>query len=126
MKITIQTLRAEGVFEVGRVPGTSFVYVVTEERTCFFHAVELPPRRLDTYGAYLAIHWIEQDSPSYQVAKDLGVTEVELRRAILEAGYARPPEQLAKLAGARAKRKFSNRRGKLLQISSKTRSAEGQ
>lgn len=118
MAIAIQTLRDEGVLDIGGVAGTSFVYVTTRARTCLFHAAELPPRRLDAYGTRLAIHWIEMGAPSWSVASDLGITEPELRRALLAAGYERmSPAQRAQLAGARAQRKIGNRRGRLVRIS---------
>ncbi len=117
MAISIQTLRDEGVLEVGAVSGTSFLYVITRVRACFFHAAELPPRRLDAYGAQRAIYWIERGLRSYQVANELGVTQGELRRALLAAGYARlSPAAIAQLAGARAARKIGNRRGKLVRV----------
>jgi hypothetical protein len=117
MAIAIQTLRDEGVLEIGGIAGTSFVYVITRERTYLFHAAELPSRRLDTYGAQRAIHWIELGAPSCRVAADLGVTESELRRALRAAGYARmSPAQHAQLANARAQRKLGNRRGRLVRI----------
>jgi hypothetical protein len=130
MAIAIQTLRDEGVLEVGAVFGTSFVYVITRARTCFFHAAELPNRRLDEYGAYRAVYWIERGLPSCRVATDLGITESELRRALLAIGYARMspaqlaqladaranPARLAQLADARVKRKIGNRRGRLVRI----------
>lgn len=37
-RITPARLRAEGVFEVGRVPDTSVIFVSTEERVVLFHA----------------------------------------------------------------------------------------
>ena len=117
MAIAIQTLRDEGVREVGAVHGTSFVYVITRVRMCFFHAAELPHRRLDAYGARLAICWIELGASSCRVAADLGVTEGALRQALLAAGYARTsPEHRAQLASARAARKIGNRRGRLARI----------
>lgn len=119
MAIAIQTLRDEGVLEIGGIVGTSFVYVTTRVRTCLFHAAELPRRRLDGYGAQLAIQWIEMGAASCRVAADLGVTEPELRRALRDAGYARlSPAAMEQRASARAARKIGNRRGRLVRVDS--------
>jgi hypothetical protein len=117
MAIAVQALRDEGVLDIGGIPGTCFVYVITRTRMCMFHVVELPPRRLDEYGAYRAVYWIERGTPSCRYAAKIGVTEPELRRALLSIGYARlKPAALAQLADARASRKIGNRRGSLVQI----------
>ena len=51
--IRISDLRDEGVFEVGRVLG--ILFVVTEERVFLCHVHAMPARRLDIYGADVAI-----------------------------------------------------------------------
>ena len=85
--------------------------------TYLFHAAELPKRRLDAYGAQLAVHWIEEGVPSWRVASDLGVSEEELRRALLGVGYERASSaEHAHLARARSRRKLGNRRGKLVRV----------
>ena len=117
MAIAVQILRDEGVLDVGGVPGTSVVYVVTRRRMHMFHATELPSRRLDAYGAHRAIYWLERGTPSWRYAIRIGVTETELRRALLSIGYARlPPARLAQLEAARSSRAIGNRRGRLVRI----------
>jgi len=117
MAISLQTLRAEGVLDIGGISGTSFVYVVTQARLCMFHVRELPPRQLDAYGAHRAVYWIERGTPSYLYAEKIGVTQPELRRALLSIGYARlSAHELAQIEGARAARKVGNRRGPLVLI----------
>lgn len=114
--VTAESLRAEGILEIGCAAGTSVLYVRTQLKLHVLHATWLPDRRLDDYAVSLAVAWIEnQGMPSYEVAKNLGVSETTLRGALTAAGYERlTPEQHANLARARSARKIGNRRGRLV------------
>ena len=114
--ITPASLRAEGILEMGCAQGTSILFVRTLVKLHLFHATWLPDRQLDDYAVSLAVTWIEGHGlPSYEVAKNLGVSENTLRRALTKAGYERlTPKQHGQLANARASRKFGNRRGRLV------------
>ena len=113
---SMAVLRAEGIEEIGRAPGTSILFVRTRKGLHVLHATWLPERQLDDYAVSLAVNWIEGcGMPSCKVAKNLGVSEPALRKALLAAGYDRlSPELLAQRAGARAARKIGNRRGRLV------------
>lgn len=105
-------LLSEGIFETGRVPTTSVLFVVTEEGVRLFHAWSLPDRVLDDYAVNLAVIRIENGDSSQRVARDLGVTEDTLRRALYAAGYQRLDARAhERLAHARAARKFGRQRG---------------
>ena len=114
--VTPASLRAEGILEMGCAQGTSVLFVRTVVKLHLLHATGLPDRQLDDYAVSLAVTWIEGHGlPSYEVAKNLGVSETTLRRALTKAGYERlTPKQQGQLASARAARKFSNRRGRLV------------
>jgi hypothetical protein len=106
-QVTVASLRAEGIIEIGRPEATSLVYVRTQAKLHVFHSTWIPDRQLDDYAVRLAVTWIEdQGMHSYQVAENLGVTETTLRKALAAAGYERlTPKQLQDLAAARAARK---------------------
>ncbi len=91
--MTPADLRNEGVFEVGCVLGVLFV--VTEERVFLCHVQAIPARRLDTYGAFVAIALMESGTPLRELACGLGVTEDDLRSATRARGYAGRPSSLA-------------------------------
>lgn len=38
-RVTPASLRAEGVFDVGRIPDTSIIFVMTEERLILLHSL---------------------------------------------------------------------------------------
>jgi hypothetical protein len=111
LTVTPSELRAEGVFEVGRAPGTGFLFVVTEERVLLFHVGSLPDRRLDDYAIELALSWIEwQGVSAAAVAGYLGVSQETLRNALVQAGHQRhSAAQLEHYAHARMSRKFGPR-----------------
>lgn len=113
---SMAALRTEGIEEIGRAPGTSVLFVRTRKGLHVLHATWLPERQLDDYAVRLAVNWIESHGmPSCKVAKNLGVSEPSLRKALLAAGYDRlSPALRAQLAGARAARKIGNRRGRLV------------
>lgn len=115
-RVTPASLRAEGILEIGCAKGTSVLFVRTRVKLHLLHSTWLPDRQLDSYAVSLAVTWIEGHGlPSYEVAKNLGVSETTLRRALTAAGYERlTPEQHNQLAGARSARKFGNRRGRLV------------
>ena len=117
--VTPASLRAEGILEMGCAQGTSVLFVRTLVKLHLLHATWLPDRQLDDYAMSLAVTWIEGHGlPSYEVAKNLGVSENTLRRALTKAGYERlTPKQYNALATARAARKFGNRRGRLVRAS---------
>lgn len=123
--VTAESLRAEGIVEIGCAKGTSVLYVRTHLKLHVLHATWLPDRRLDDYAVSLAVAWIEnQGMPSYEVAKNLGVSENTLRAALTAAGYERlTPEQHANLARARTARKIGNRRGRLVRSGPTTNEA---
>ena len=114
--VTPASLRAEGILEMGCAPGTSVLFVRTIVKLHLLHATWLPDRQLDDYAVSLAVTWIEGHGlPSYEVAKNLGVSENTLRRALTDAGFERlSPTQHTALATARAARKLGNRRGRLV------------
>ena len=118
-RVTPESLRAEGILEIGCANGTSVLFVRTRVKLHLLHSTWLPDRQLDDYAVSLAVTWIEGHGlPSYEVAKNLGVRETTLRHALTEAGYDRlSPEQHAQRAGARSVRKFGNRRGRLVRAS---------
>src|SRR5262245_27265186 len=112
-KISPAALRSEGVVEVGRASETSLLFVVTRSRLCLFHAADLPDRALDDYAVRRAVDWIEDGGSSTEAARNLGVNQETLRRALLAAGYERLRARVhEQLAHARAARKFGNRRGR--------------
>ena len=119
LPVTPESLRAEGILEIGCAKGTSVLFVRTIVKLHLLHSTWLPDRQLDDYAVSLAVTWIEGHGlPSYEVAKNLGVSETTLRRALTEAGYERlSPEQHNQLAIARSARKFGNRRGRLVRSS---------
>jgi len=107
---TPEALRAEGILEIGRAPGTSVLYVRTRVKFHVLHVTWLPDRRLDDYSVRLAVSWIEnQGMPSCEVASNLGVTADVLRKALLAAGYER-------VAGVERKRgsQRGHRRGRFM------------
>lgn len=118
-RITPESLRAEGILEIDRAQGTSVLFVRTRVKIHLLHSTWLPDRQLDDYAVNLAVTWIEDHGlPSCEVAKNLGVSEPTLRRALTAAGYERlSPEQHGQLAGARSARTFGNRRGRLVSTS---------
>ena len=118
-KVTPESLRAEGILEIGCATGTSVLFVRTHEKLHLIHSTWLPDRQLDDYAVSLAVTWIEGHGlPSCEVAKNLGVSEPTLRRALTAAGYERlSPEQHAQLASARSARTFGNRKGRLVRAS---------
>jgi hypothetical protein len=120
-RVSPASLRAEGVLEVGCAPGTSILFVRTRVKIHLLHTTSLPDRVLDDYAVMLAVNWIEDHGlPSCEVAKNLGVNQNTLRHALTKAGYARlsaSDAQHKQLAGARAARKFGNRRGRLVHVS---------
>lgn len=120
--VTPTTLRAEGILEIGRVQGTSVLFVQTRAKLHLFHSTWLPDRQLDDYAVNLAVTWIEGHGlPSCTVANNLGVSETTLRNALTKAGYERlSPAQHAALAVARSARKLGNRRGRLVRATTNT------
>jgi len=118
-KVTPESLRAEGILEIGCATGTSVLFVRTRVKLHLLHATWLPDRQLDDYAVNLAVTWIEGHGlPSCEVAKNLGVSEPTLRRALTAAGYERlSPEQHEQLSRARSARTFGNRRGRLVRAS---------
>jgi len=120
-RVSPASLRAEGVLEVGCAPGTSILFVRTRVKLHLLHTTSLPDRALDDYAVRLAVNWIEDHGlASCDVAKNLGVSQPTLRLALNKAGYARlgaSDAQHAQRAGARASRKFGNRRGRLVRVS---------
>jgi len=118
-------LRSEGIEEIGCAPGTSVLFVRTRKGLHVLHATWVPERQLDDYAVRLAVTWIEgHGMPSCAVAKNLGISEPALRKALLAAGYDRlSPELLAQRAGARAARKIGNRKGRLVRTHSAEASA---
>lgn len=117
--VTPAALRAEGILEIGRVQGTSVLFVQTRVKLHLLHSTWLPDRQLDDYAVSLAVTWIEGHGlPSCTVANNLGVSETTLRNALTKAGYERlSPAQHAALAVARSARKLGNRRGRLARTS---------
>jgi hypothetical protein len=99
--VTVAQLRAEGIRELGAVPRSSALYVLTNAKLHLFHARDLPDRDLDAYAVNLAVAWIGDGKTSHDTANDLGVSEPTLRKALASAGYER-----TETAG--------NRRGKLV------------
>jgi len=118
-RVTPSLLRAEGILEIGCAQGTSVLFVRTRVKLHLLHATWLPDRQLDDYAVSLAVTWIEGHGlPSCEVAKNLGVSETTLRKALVAAGYERiSPERHHQLARARSARKFGNRRGRLVRAS---------
>jgi len=90
--IRTSDLRSEGVFEVGRVLGVLFV--VTEDRVFLCHVQAMPARRLDSYGADVAIALMQSGTPLRELASGLGVTEDDLRSATRARGYAGRPSSV--------------------------------
>ena len=125
-RVTPESLRAEGILEIGCVQGTSVLFVHTRVKLHLLHSTWLPDRQLDDYAVRLAVTWIEDHGlPSYEVAKNLGVSETTLRSALTAAGYERlSPEQHAALAVARSARKFGNRRGRLVRAVRASKAAD--
>jgi hypothetical protein len=117
--VTPASLRAEGILEIGGATGTSVLFVRTRAKLHLFHSTSLPDRALDDYAVALAVNWIEGHGlPSYEVARNLGVSESALRKALVSAGYERvTPAQHEALTHARAARRFGNRRGRLARVS---------
>ena len=110
-EVTPASLRAEGVLEVGRAAGMSVLYVLTRVKLHLLHLTWVPDRRLDDYAITLALNWIENGMPSYEVAGNLGVQEDTLRHALLAAGYERA---LPVARGRSKKGARSNRRGRFM------------
>jgi len=94
--IRTSDLRNEGVFEVGRALGTSELFVVTDERVFLCHVQAVPARRLDSYGADVAVALLQCGTPLRELASGLGVTEDDLRSATRARGYAGRPSSLAR------------------------------
>lgn len=99
--MTPAELRDEGVFEVGRPPGTSVLFVVTEERVMLCHADSLPTRMPTDYLADVAIAALHSGASMRELANGLGVTEDELRAATRTRGYAIRPSLLLRAAPTR-------------------------
>lgn len=114
--VTPESLRAEGILEIGCAKGTSVLFVRTHVKLHLLHATGLPDRKLDDYAVRMAVTWIEDHGlASCEVAKNLGVSEPTLRSALAVAGYERlTPKQRASCATARSARKLGNRRGRLV------------
>ena len=114
--VTPESLRAEGILEIGCAKGTSVLFVRTHVKLHLLHAAGLPDRKLDDYAVRMAVTWIEDHGlASCEVAKNLGVSEPTLRSALAVAGYERlTPKQRASCATARSARKIGNRRGRLV------------
>jgi hypothetical protein len=113
-RLTPAALRAEGVLEIGRVTGTSMLYVRTRVKLYLMHQTWLPDRRLDDYAVRLAMNWLENHGlPSYEVASNLGVNDATLRQALLKAGYERalPVQRASRM---NKKLKIGNRRGRFM------------
>ena len=112
--VTPETLRAEGILEIGCAKETSVLFVRTHTKLHLLHTTWLPDRPLDDYAVKLAVTWIDDHGlASSEVAKNFGVSEPTLRNALSAAGYARlTPKQHAACATARSARKFGNRRGR--------------
>jgi hypothetical protein len=107
-------LRAEGVLETGRPPGTGMLYVRTRVKLYLMHETWLPDRRLDDYAVRLALNWLENHGlPSYEVASNLGVNDATLRQALLEAGYERalPAQHASRMNKTLT---IGNRRGRFM------------
>ena len=115
---SMAALRVEGILEIGRATDTSVVYVRTRLRLHVLHATWVPDRPLDEYAVRLAVTWIEGHGlPSCAVAKNLGISEPVLRKALSAAGYERlDPARHAQLADARSARK-PGKRGRLVRTS---------
>ena len=115
---SITALRAEGILEIRRATDTSVVFVRTRQRLHLLHATWVPDRQLDEYAVRLAVTWIEGHGlPSCAVAKNLGISEPVLRKALSAAGYERlDPARHAQLADARSARK-PGKRGRLVRTS---------
>lgn len=93
--MTPADLRDEGVFEVGRVQGTPWLFVVTEERVLLCPVALLPTRRVCGYLADVAIARLESGNVRLRdLAHGLGVTEDDLRSATRARGYAGRPSTL--------------------------------
>jgi hypothetical protein len=89
-RVTLATLRAEGVLEIGRAAGTSVLFVRTRVKIHLLHVTALPDRELDDYAVQLAVTWIDEHGlPGHAVARNLGVGEETLRKALARAGYER-------------------------------------
>lgn len=119
--VTPGQLRAEGILEIGRAASTSVLFVRTRVKLHLLHVTWVPDRELDDYAVRLAVAWIEdQGHASYSVARDLGVSQDTLRKALVAAGYQRltAPAQAA-LAVARSRR--GNRRGRLARAPTSSR-----
>jgi hypothetical protein len=114
-------LLAEGIVEIGRAPGTSFLFVLTKKKLHVFHAEALPDRTLDGYAVQLAVTWIEGGLRSFEVAENLGVSQPTLRAALVQAGYERlTPSQNEQRTHARMARKLGNRSGRLVRVNDGT------
>lgn len=115
--VTAASLRAEGVLEIGRATDTSVLFVRTRLKLHLIHMANLPDRQLDDYAVRLAVTWIEdQGLPSIAVAKNLGVTQETLRKALAAAGFERlTPMEYQQRKDARSQR--GNRRGRLVRTS---------
>lgn len=116
-RVSPDSLRAEGIIEVGCAGQTSVLFVLTKKKLHLLHGESLPDRALDDYAVNLAVNWIENDAPSCEVARNLGVSETTLRRALAAAGYERlTPAEHEQRAHARMARKLGNRRGRLVRV----------
>lgn len=122
-QITPASLRDEGVLEIGCATGTSVLFVRTRVKLHIIHTTWMPDRRLDDYAVRLAVAWIQDQGMSNgEVAKNLGVNENTLRKALTAAGFERlNTAQQENLVRARAARKFGNRRGRLVQTRQEAR-----
>lgn len=116
--VTPASLRSEGVLEIGCATGTSVLFVRTKVKIHLLHTTSLPDRVLDDYAVSMAVNWIESHGmASYEVARNLGVTDTTLRNALSKAGYERiTASQRQGLVTARAARK-PGRRGRLARVS---------
>lgn len=89
-RVTLTTLRAEGVLEIGCAAGTSVLFVRTRVKIHLLHATALPDRELDDYAVQLAVTWIDEHGlPGHVVARNLSVGEETLRKALARSGYER-------------------------------------
>jgi hypothetical protein len=116
-RCTPSSLRAEGVLEIGRASGTSALFVLTRKKLHLLHTstVQDRDRELDAYAVQLAVCWIENGLPSYEVAGNLDVGEPTLRRALAAAGYERlSASKQESLQHVRMAKKLGNRRGRLV------------
>lgn len=80
-------LRQEGVIEIGAVPNTSIVFVLTEEGLHLFHTVSIPDRIFDAYAVAMIITRFEAGSSLTKIANDLGVDPDHVFATLRKVGY---------------------------------------